>query len=84
MPETAVVSLFVTLRRSFAGTPHFHKKVLSALGLSGKLHQCIEKPNNASVRGMLMKVDHLDLLPETEIAPPPPPPSNSWCARSRA
>lgn len=56
MPEADVVrSLFVTLRRGFAGKPWFHRRVVEALGLT-KRHQCVEKPNNASIRGMLLKV----------------------------
>jgi ribosomal protein L30 len=56
MAETQVVrSLFVTLRRGMAGKPWFHRRVIDSLGLSRR-HECIEKPNNASIRGMLMKV----------------------------
>lgn len=51
----AVKSLFVTLRRGFAGTPWFHRRVLESLGLKYR-HQCVEKPNNSSIRGMLSKV----------------------------
>jgi ribosomal protein L30 len=50
-----VQSLFVTLRRGYAGTPWFHRRILEALGLQHR-HQCVEKPNNASIRGMLSKV----------------------------
>lgn len=53
-----VNSLFVTLRRSYAGTPWFHRRVLEALGLKTR-HQCVEKPNNSSIRGMLQQVPHL-------------------------
>uniref|UniRef100_A0A7R9YT99 Large ribosomal subunit protein uL30m n=1 Tax=Chlamydomonas euryale TaxID=1486919 RepID=A0A7R9YT99_9CHLO len=59
MPEPqAVRSLFVTLRRGMAGKPWFHRRVVEALGLSRR-HDCVEKPNNASIRGMLHKVPHL-------------------------
>ncbi|KAG2423698.1 hypothetical protein HXX76_015088 [Chlamydomonas incerta] len=57
----AVKSLFVTLRRGFAGTPWFHRRVLESLGLKYR-HQCVEKPNNLSIRGMLSKVPHLVVI----------------------
>eukprot|EP00983_Pelagomonas_calceolata_P073502 1152165-Pelagomonas_calceolata.AAC.1 len=50
-----VRSLFVTLRRGWIGKPHFHQRVLAALGLHTR-HQCVERPNNESIRGMLAKV----------------------------
>lgn len=53
-------SLFVTLRRGLAGRPHFHLRILEALGLH-KRHQCVEKPNNESIRGMLAKVGSFKL-----------------------
>ncbi|KXZ51384.1 hypothetical protein GPECTOR_12g346 [Gonium pectorale] len=56
-----VKSLFVTLRRGYAGTPWFHRRVLEALGLKHR-HQCVEKPNNHSIRGMLAKVPHLVIV----------------------
>ncbi|GLC44212.1 hypothetical protein PLESTB_000753500 [Pleodorina starrii] len=56
-----VKSLFVTLRRGFAGTPWFHRRILDALGLKRR-HQCVEKPNNQSIRGMLTKVPHLVII----------------------
>jgi ribosomal protein L30 len=51
-----VRSLFVTLRRGMAGKPWFHRRVIEALGLKRR-HQCLEKPNNESIRGMLKKVN---------------------------
>ncbi|KAG2490392.1 hypothetical protein HYH03_011192 [Edaphochlamys debaryana] len=56
-----VRSLFVTLRRGYAGTPWFHRRILEALGLKHR-HQCVEKPNNTSIRGMLLKVPHLVVI----------------------
>ena len=53
--DKAVQSLFVTLRRSPIGKPHFHRKVLTSLGLNKRL-LCVEKPNNPAIRGMLRKV----------------------------
>jgi ribosomal protein L30/L7E len=56
MPELDVVrSLFVTLRRGTTRKPWFHQRIINALGLS-RPHDCVEKPNNASIRGMLLKV----------------------------
>lgn len=54
-------SLFVTLRRGLAGKPWFHKRIIDALGLS-RPHDCVEKPNNASIRGMLSKVPHMVIV----------------------
>ena len=62
-----VSSLFVTLRRSYAGTPWFHRRVLEALGLKTR-HQCLEKPNNSSIRGMLQKVRCMPSQPHTGAA----------------
>ncbi len=50
-----VRSLFVTLRRGYAGRPWFHRRILEALGLKTR-HQCVEKPNNSTIRGMLSRV----------------------------
>eukprot|EP00798_Chlamydomonas_sp_ICE-L_P000307 gene309-33555_t len=54
-------SLFVTLKRSLAGKPWFHRRIIDSLGLSRR-HECLEKPNNESVRGMLTKVAHLVIV----------------------
>ena len=56
--QQVVRTLFVTLRRSPIGVPHFHKRALKALGLE-KRHDCVERANTASVRGALQKVAHL-------------------------
>ncbi|GAX75730.1 hypothetical protein CEUSTIGMA_g3173.t1 [Chlamydomonas eustigma] len=62
MAESEVIrSLFVTLRRSTAGKPQFQRRIVEALGLS-RPHECVEKPNNASIRGMLMKVPHMVIV----------------------
>lgn len=53
--DQAIKTLFVTLRRSQAGKPWFHRRVLDALGLTKRL-MCVEKPNNGIIRGMLRKV----------------------------
>jgi large subunit ribosomal protein L30 len=56
--QEAVRTFFVTLRRSPIGVPWFHKRVLRSLGLVRR-HDCVERPNNANVRGQLEKVAHL-------------------------
>lgn len=61
-----VKSFFVVLRRGYPGLPWFHKTTLEKLGLH-KRHQCVEKVNNASVRGMLAKVAHLIQIETDEM-----------------
>lgn len=53
--DQLIKTFFVTLRRSQAGKPYFHRRVLDALGLKKRL-ACVEKPNSPQVRGMLRKV----------------------------
>ena len=57
MEGQPVKTLFVTLRRGLMGKAYFHKRVLAALGLRTR-HQCVERPNNESIRGMVAKVTH--------------------------
>lgn len=47
--------LFVTLKRSFAGTRDTHVKIVKSLGLRHR-EQTVQKPNVASVRGAIDKV----------------------------
>ena len=56
--QPPITSLFITLRRSFAGTRDSQVKILKALGLRRR-EQTIEKPNNESIRGAINKVRHL-------------------------
>ena len=49
-----VSSLFVTLRRSLAGTRDQHVRILRSLGL-WRREQTVEKVNNAGVRGAIDK-----------------------------
>lgn len=49
-----VASLFVTLKRSFAGTREHHVRILRSLGLSYR-QQTVEKPNVAHIRGAIDK-----------------------------
>ena len=50
--------LKVTLVKSPIGAVPKHKATVEALGLK-KLHHCVEKPDNAQIRGMIFKVSHL-------------------------
>ncbi|KAK9816921.1 hypothetical protein WJX72_007113 [[Myrmecia] bisecta] len=59
-----VNSLFVTLKRSFAGTREHHINIVRSLGLTYR-EQTKEIANNASVRGAIKKVQHL-LTVETD------------------
>ena len=52
---TPVHSLFVTLKRSFAGTREHHLRILRSLGLRYRQHT-VEKPNLPHVRGAINKV----------------------------
>lgn len=54
----AIRSLFVTLKRGFAGKKESQVKIVKSLGLHHR-EQCVEKPNNGSIRGALDKVKHL-------------------------
>ena len=44
--------------RSFIAAPNTHKTIVRSLGLS-KLNQIVERPDNASIRGVVAKVPHL-------------------------
>jgi large subunit ribosomal protein L30 len=44
--------------RSFIATPKTHKTIVRSLGLT-KLNQIVERPDNASMRGVVAKVPHL-------------------------
>ena len=50
-----VKTLYVTLRRSFAGTRESHIAIIKSLGLSYR-EQTVEVPNRASFRGAVDKV----------------------------
>ena len=55
--------LKITLVKSTIGAIPKHKKTVEALGLR-KLHQTVEKADNAATRGMLDKVAHLVTVKE--------------------
>ena len=44
--------------RSTIATPKAHKEIVRSLGLT-KLNQIVERPDTASMRGMVDKVPHL-------------------------
>lgn len=44
--------------RSTIATPKAHKELVRSLGLT-KLNQVVERPDTASMRGMVKKVPHL-------------------------
>ncbi len=56
--EGAAARIRVTQIRSGIGHPDTMRRTLRALGLQHH-QQTVELPNNASVRGMLVKVRHL-------------------------
>lgn len=53
-----MAKLRVTWVKSDIGYPRNQRLTLKALGFR-RLHQTIEHENNASIRGMLVKVNHL-------------------------
>lgn len=55
--------LRITLVRSLIGRPRDQEATVQSLGLR-RLHQTVEHPDNASVRGMVNKVRHLVLVDE--------------------
>ncbi len=55
--------LEITLTKSVIGTKLAQRKTVEALGLR-KLHQTVEKADNAATRGMLDKVAHLVTVKE--------------------
>ena len=66
MAEKTIRTLYVTLKRSYAGTPDTMVRTLKALGLR-RLHQTVRKSNNSRVRGALLKVRHLVLIETDEL-----------------
>ncbi|KOY80163.1 50S ribosomal protein L30 [Lysinibacillus sp. FSL H8-0500] len=55
--------LEITLTKSVIGSKPAQRKTVEALGLR-KLHQTVEKADNAATRGMLDKVAHLVTVKE--------------------
>eukprot|EP00898_Chlorokybus_atmophyticus_P003398 jgi/Chlat1/4059/Chrsp26S04110 len=65
---SAAGKLVITLRRSFAGRPEATRRILTALGLRGRINQQVERVNNASIRGMLAKIPHMVSVETSEMA----------------
>ena len=57
--------LKITLKRSLIGRPKDQRKTVEALGLR-KINQTVEQQDNAAIRGMIRKVDHLVEIEEME------------------
>ena len=53
----------VTLKKSTIGCKKDQIATVKALGLR-KLHQTVEKPDNAQIRGMIFKVKHMVTVEE--------------------
>ena len=53
-----MAELKVTLVKSTIGAVPKNRKTVEALGLK-KLHQTVEMPDNAAVRGMIHQVKHM-------------------------
>lgn len=56
-------TLKVTLTKSPIGSKKDQIATVEALGLK-KMHQCVEKPDNPQIRGMIFKVSHLVTVEE--------------------
>ncbi len=48
----------ITQRRSLIGSPHKVRRILKSLGLR-RMHQTVQRPDTAQVRGLVNKVKHL-------------------------
>jgi large subunit ribosomal protein L30 len=58
MSEKSKATIRIQWIQSAIGSPEKHKLVIQGLGLR-KLQQVVERPDNASIRGMVAKVPHL-------------------------
>ncbi len=59
-------TLRIEFYRSAIATPEKHKAIVRSLGLT-KLNQVVERPDSASIRGMVAKVPHLLRLVEQAV-----------------
>lgn len=62
-PPTRILK--ITLVKSAIGFSEKHKATVKALGLR-KLHQTVTLPDTPSLRGMLLKVNHLVKIEEAK------------------
>lgn len=53
-----MAKLKITLTRSLIGRPEEQRRTVKALGL-GKMNSAVEQEDNAVIRGMIHKVQHL-------------------------
>jgi len=53
-----MAKLQVTLVRSTATRPHFHRKIVEAMGFR-RLNETRLLPDNAATRGMIAKIPHM-------------------------
>ncbi len=58
-------TLRITWTRSAIGHPADQKATIRALGLR-RLHHTVERPDNRSIRGMILRVRHLVTVQEPE------------------
>jgi large subunit ribosomal protein L30 len=58
MSEATTGALRITLVRSTIGRPKDQEATVRSLGLR-RLHQTVERPDNAAIRGMVTKIRHL-------------------------
>jgi large subunit ribosomal protein L30 len=56
--EESQTKIRIQYYRSFIAAPKTHKTIVRSLGLT-KLNQVVERPDNASIRGVVAKVPHL-------------------------
>jgi large subunit ribosomal protein L30 len=60
-PEVKMIK--ITQVRSAIGYSKIHKATIRALGIH-RMHQTVEHPDTPTLRGMLIKVNHLVLIEE--------------------
>ena len=65
MPDQPIKRVRVTLVKSAIGYSERHKKTVRALGLR-KLHQTVEHDDTPTLQGMLLLVNHLVRIEESE------------------
>ena len=58
-----MAELKITLTRSVIGASEAQRKVVKALDL-GKTNSTVVRPDNASIRGMVTKINHLVTVEE--------------------
>lgn len=64
-----MIRLRITWVKSHIGYNQRQKRTIRALGLK-RLHQVVEHPDSATIRGMIAKVPHLVKLEEVDECEP--------------